>query len=270
MLRAVALGIVTIVAVGSRPAAHACRPIADDHLAGHVACTPRSVDAGAVFRHVRGGDDIVTSWRFLDDHHSRLMPVAVLVRGCPKGRLAGYHLIPPRIVVGEAMTILVDEPTVEKASGPMFRGQGERSAGAASVPEVSLCLRRHVVVTPVARDYRELRHRHGGKPMSDPGEDIPPANLIGTWHKITTVLCADKYPATITFSTGTYRGARGPGQGMVWWDAGIYRLEGPRRLVVSVATDELVTYEIAVRGDQLEVTDAEGCRFAYRRAPTNG
>jgi hypothetical protein len=106
--------------------------------------------------------------------------------------------------------------------------------------------------------------------MTDPGEDIQPANLVGTWHKITTLPCADKYPATITFSTGTYRGARGPGQGMVWWDAGIYRLEGPQRLVLSVATDELVTYEIAVHGDQLEVTDAEGCRFAYRRAPTNG
>jgi hypothetical protein len=270
MLRAVALGIVTIVAVGSRPAAHACRPIADDHLAGHVACTPRSVDAGAVFRHVRGGDDIVTSWRFLADHHARLIPVAVPVRGCPKGRLASYCPIPPSTVLGEAVTVLVDEPTVEKASGPMFRGQGERSAGTAGAPKVSLCLRHHVVVTPVARDYHEPRHRHGGKPMNNPGEDLPPANLIGTWHKITAEPCADKYPATIMFSTGTYRGARGPGQGMVWWDAGIYRLEGPQRLVLSVATDELVTYEIVVRGDQLEVIDAEGCRFAYRRAPTDG
>jgi hypothetical protein len=105
--------------------------------------------------------------------------------------------------------------------------------------------------------------------VSGPDEDTRPVNLIGTWHKITTSSCADKYPATITFSTGTYRGARGPGQGMVWWDAGIYRLEGPQRLVLSVATDELVTYEITVRADQCEVTDAEGCQFAYRRDPTH-
>ena len=265
-----ALGIATIVTVGSRPAAHAWRPTEDDHLVGHVTRALCSVDAGAVFRHGRGGDDIVTSWRFLDEHHGRLTPVAVLVRGCTKSCMPDYHLILPRIVVGKVMTIRFDEPTVEKASVPMLRGQGERSAGADSVPEVSLRIRRRIVVTPVARDHGEPLHRHGGKPMTDPAEDIQPANLIGTWHKITTLPCADKYPATITFSTGTYRGARGPGQGMVWWDAGIYRLEEPQRLVLSVATDELVTYEIAVRGDQLEVTDAEGCRFAYRRAPTNG
>lgn len=97
-----------------------------------------------------------------------------------------------------------------------------------------------------------------------------PTELVGTWRKITTSECAEKYPATVSFSTGTYRGARGPGQGMVWWDAGIYRLEEPRRLVLSVATDELVTYEIALGGDRFDVVDADGCRFSYRREPQHG
>jgi hypothetical protein len=103
--------------------------------------------------------------------------------------------------------------------------------------------------------------------MTSPDEETQSTSLTGTWYKITMLPCADKYPAVITFSTSTYRGTRGHGQGMVWWDAGIYRLEEPRRLVLSVATDELVTYEIIVREDQFEVTDMEGCRFAYHRDP---
>ena len=90
--------------------------------------------------------------------------------------------------------------------------------------------------------------------------------VVGTWTKATTAACADKYPATLTFSTGTYRGTRGPGQGMVWWDAGIYRLEDSRTLVVGTATDELVTYQIALQADHFDVTDADGCRVTYRRA----
>ncbi|HET9537742.1 MAG TPA: hypothetical protein VFP43_20755 [Mesorhizobium sp.] len=91
-------------------------------------------------------------------------------------------------------------------------------------------------------------------------------SMVGTWTKTTTAACADKYPATITFATGTYRGTRGPGQGMVWWDAGIYRLEDTSTLVVGTATDELVTYQIALHADRFEVTDSEGCLVTYRRA----
>ncbi|MET0163798.1 MAG: hypothetical protein ABW318_02185 [Vicinamibacterales bacterium] len=90
--------------------------------------------------------------------------------------------------------------------------------------------------------------------------------MVGTWTKTTTAACADKYPATITFATGTYRGTRGPGQGMVWWDAGIYRLEDTSTLVVGTATDELVTYQIALHAERCEVTDSEGCLVTYRRA----
>lgn len=90
--------------------------------------------------------------------------------------------------------------------------------------------------------------------------------MVGTWTKATKDACADKYPATVTFSTGTYRGTRGPGQGMVWWDAGIYRLEDARTLVVGTATDELVPYQITLQADRFEFTDSEGCLVTYRRA----
>jgi hypothetical protein len=91
-------------------------------------------------------------------------------------------------------------------------------------------------------------------------------SMIGTWKKTTASACADKYPATLTFSTGTYRGTRGEGQGMVWWDAGIYRLEDSNTLVVGTATDELVTYHISLQADRFEFTDSDDCLVTYRRA----
>src|SRR5260370_10265478 len=100
--------------------------------------------------------------------------------------------------------------------------------------------------------------------MADTDKQLP--NLVGTWTKVTRTACADKYPATLTFSTGTYRGARGPAQGMVWWDAGIYRLEDTKTLVISTATDELVSYQFAIHDNGFDVTDLEGCRVTYRRA----
>ena len=91
--------------------------------------------------------------------------------------------------------------------------------------------------------------------------------LVGSWTKATKDACADKYPQTLTFSAGTtYRGARGPDQGMVLWDAGIYRLEGPTTLVVGTASDELVSYRLSLSEDRFEITDSDGCRVVYRRA----
>jgi hypothetical protein len=90
--------------------------------------------------------------------------------------------------------------------------------------------------------------------------------MVGTWVKLTTDPCADKYPATLVFSTGTYRGTRGAGQGMMWWDAGIYHLEDESSLVMGTANDEMVTYPIDMQADRFEFTDAEGCHVTYRRA----
>ncbi|HEX2457853.1 MAG TPA: hypothetical protein VHI99_29415 [Vicinamibacterales bacterium] len=96
------------------------------------------------------------------------------------------------------------------------------------------------------------------------------ARLTGEWTKVTTASCAAKYPATIAFAGSTYRGARGPSQGMVWWDAGIYRLEGSQTLVLSVATDELVRYPIVMGDDEFEFTDSEGCKVVYHRKASTG
>jgi len=101
--------------------------------------------------------------------------------------------------------------------------------------------------------------------MGNTGQEQQQGPLVGRWEKVTTDPSAEKYPHGVVFATGTYRGTRGPGQGMVWWDAGIYRIEGPQTLLLSVATDELVTYRLDLRPDRFEVTDPDGCRFAYRR-----
>jgi len=104
--------------------------------------------------------------------------------------------------------------------------------------------------------------------MSESNPDAPSRQLEGQWSRVTVSPCADKYPASITFSAATYRGARGAGQGFIWWDAGIYRVEHPRTLTLSVANDELVPYAIDLRNDEFDVTDADGCRVTYRRAAT--
>jgi hypothetical protein len=93
-------------------------------------------------------------------------------------------------------------------------------------------------------------------------------SLVGAWAKSRAPSCADKYPDTLTFAAGTYRGTQGPTQGFVYWDAGIYRLEGDRTLALTTATDELVHYHVELAGDELIVTDPDGCVFAYRRLTT--
>jgi hypothetical protein len=95
--------------------------------------------------------------------------------------------------------------------------------------------------------------------------------LGGTWYKAEDAPpCADKYPAVVSFAPGTYRGTRGAGQGFVWWDAGTYHVEDGTRLQLSVATDELVEYEIQLAGDVLAIIDPDGCRFTYHRVAPSG
>ncbi|HKN44621.1 MAG TPA: hypothetical protein VJW23_11925 [Propionibacteriaceae bacterium] len=95
----------------------------------------------------------------------------------------------------------------------------------------------------------------------------PASELVGSWRKADAPSCAEKYPEWLTFSTGTYRGLRGERQGFIWWDAGTYRIESYRRILLSVATDELVAYEIRLTGDVLAFVDSDGCRFTYQRVP---
>ena len=101
--------------------------------------------------------------------------------------------------------------------------------------------------------------------MENPVTPTDTPRLIGTWKRTGTAACAEKYPATLTFAEGTYRGTRGPGQGMIWWDAGSYHFDGPHTLALTTATDALVRYEIRVEAAAFEVVDPEGCRFRYER-----
>jgi hypothetical protein len=90
-------------------------------------------------------------------------------------------------------------------------------------------------------------------------------SLVGAWAKSSESPCADRYPDSLTFAVGTYRGARGGTQGFVCWDAGSYRLEDGDTLVLTTATDELVRYRVVLTADELTVADPDGCVFAYRR-----
>ena len=78
---------------------------------------------------------------------------------------------------------------------------------------------------------------HTARALDPGGPDVaeqpegPRIDLAGTWRKKNAPACADKYPDALAFSTGTYRGTRGEQQGFIWVDAGIYRMEGERRLL---------------------------------------
>jgi hypothetical protein len=74
-----------------------------------------------------------------------------------------------------------------------------------------------------------------------------------------------QYPAKLVFESARYRGTRAEGQGMIWWDAGTFRLVNDETLVLSTATDELVEYRISLGGDRLEVTDPAGVTVIYER-----
>lgn len=112
---------------------------------------------------------------------------------------------------------------------------------------------------------RAVQTTRGDTSVTDQRRTALTPTLVGTWRKITTSACANKYPDRISFAVETYLGNRGSGQAFVWWDAGIYRLEDESTLVLGTATDELVTYKISLSTDKFDVTDPEGCRFSYQR-----
>lgn len=97
---------------------------------------------------------------------------------------------------------------------------------------------------------------------SDPGDA---ESVSGRWAKLGGGGCAERYPDVVEFLGGTYLGTKGPGQGFVLWDAGIYRRLAPDRIRIQIATDELVTYPCSVSADLLTVLDEHGCRLEYRR-----
>lgn len=94
-------------------------------------------------------------------------------------------------------------------------------------------------------------------------------SLEGRWRKLTTDAALDEYPAEITFAADTYLARRGPEQKMIWWDAGIYRVQEPASLVLSTATDEMVTYAMQRKGNRLmiEIPDLGTVRYERMEGP---
>ena len=86
-----------------------------------------------------------------------------------------------------------------------------------------------------------------------PEQTNPRPQLMGRWRKVTDDEALDQYPAEIIFADDTYLGSRGPEQMMLWWDAGIYRMDDIKTLVLSTATDEMVSYDIEFRADQMTI-----------------
>ena len=52
---------------------------------------------------------------------------------------------------------------------------------------------------------------------------------------------------------------------MIWWDAGIYRVDDPTTLVLSTATDEMVTYAMRRRGKRLKIEVPDKGTVVYER-----
>ncbi|MFF3943169.1 hypothetical protein [Streptomyces phaeofaciens] len=89
--------------------------------------------------------------------------------------------------------------------------------------------------------------------------------LVGRWEKFSSGDCDRPYPRVLELLAGTYRAAKGPDQGFIVWDAGIWRTDAPGTVLITTATDELARYSYTLSGDVLTFQDAAGCKFSYRR-----
>lgn len=106
------------------------------------------------------------------------------------------------------------------------------------------------------------------EPRPDAASDADSGHSVeGRWAKTRSEPCADLYPDVVEFSGGTFLGTKGPTQGFLRWDAGIYHRLAPDRLRIQTASDELVTYSCTVTADELTVLDPDGCPLHYRRLP---
>jgi len=92
------------------------------------------------------------------------------------------------------------------------------------------------------------------------------ARLVGVWQKIHGGECATGYAAHMRFEpNGLYFGTTDPLGAFTWWDGGTWQVPAPGRLALSTANDAVVTYDYAIDGDTLAITDPTGCHFSYRR-----
>jgi hypothetical protein len=92
-------------------------------------------------------------------------------------------------------------------------------------------------------------------------------SLAGKWKKVSKAECDKGYPDEIEFfERPRYLAKKGPGQGFIWWDAGMYEIVKENEVKISDAADALVAYRFSISGDLLTFVDSNGCEFKYRRA----
>jgi hypothetical protein len=91
-------------------------------------------------------------------------------------------------------------------------------------------------------------------------------DFIGSWRKISSQPCDQRYPDELEFREATYLGRKGAEQRFIVWDAGTYEIVEPDQVKISIATDELVPYRFSLSGELLTFEDQDGCEFEYRRA----
>jgi hypothetical protein len=75
--------------------------------------------------------------------------------------------------------------------------------------------------------------------------------------------------AELTFVLATYRGARDPDQGMIWWAPGSTDLPTSGALILSTATDELVEYPVRLTSQRFTFTDPAGCEVTYEHTTSS-
>ncbi len=98
---------------------------------------------------------------------------------------------------------------------------------------------------------------------------MPVSPLIGTWVRIDPATCGSIYPDAIRFeASGLYFGRKEPPGSFTLWDAGTFEVVGGRSIKISTANDAIIAYGYAIEDDVLSFSDAQGCRFSYRRAPS--
>lgn len=90
--------------------------------------------------------------------------------------------------------------------------------------------------------------------------------LVGTWTKADSPPCAGLYPSVLSFqANGLYRGQPTPPGEFTTWDVGTWKLAEQGRMALSTANDAVMTYDYTLSGGTLAFSDADGCRFTYRR-----
>ena len=100
----------------------------------------------------------------------------------------------------------------------------------------------------------------GGKPsMND-------KTIIGNWKKVTSEVCADRYPDELQFLDAGIYLTRIPDGEFKYWQSGDYEFGGDNRIRIQTANDAMQAYEYSIDADgKLLFIDDKQCQVEYRR-----